>query len=254
MNYTDGLLESNRLRQYERQGYPVLAATMRGRAEAEVWLEEHPDFADYGIAPETDASDAKSTEQQAEGDKYTALQKALWLWRRRTADQMGQPPYVIMSNELMLRVAETRPATLDDLAKLRGMGAQRLEGYGPQVLDMVRLNPPQDGDNDLLVAQRNAQLDTEQKVQQKVASGASAVSQRAERRIFMKMQEIRQKKAVSGNTKPYLIAGNSILKAIAKGGPKTLDDLNRIVGFRSCALSDDAEKILQTVAAELEKE
>ena len=34
----DDLIEDNRLRQYERQGYPVLAATMRGRAEAEVWL------------------------------------------------------------------------------------------------------------------------------------------------------------------------------------------------------------------------
>ena len=57
MNYIDSLLESNRLRQYERQGYPVLAATMRGRAEAEVWLEEHPDLAQFGDAHEVCESD-----------------------------------------------------------------------------------------------------------------------------------------------------------------------------------------------------
>ena len=36
-------------------------------------------------------------------------------WRRRTAEQQGQPPYVIMSNELMLRIAETRPKDEDAL-------------------------------------------------------------------------------------------------------------------------------------------
>ena len=256
MTYIDSLIESNRLRQYERQGYPVLAATMRGRAEAEVWLEEHPDMAHFGDAPEVSEADAKAKadEGPAEGDKYTALQKALWLWRRRTADQMGQPPYVIMSNELMLRVAEIRPQALEDLATLPGMGAQRLEGYGPQILDMVGLNPPQDGDDLLLAAQRNVQLDTEAKVQQKVLNNTSAVSQRAERRIFMKMQEIRQKKAVGDDTKPYLVANNNILKEIAKTGPKTMDALNRILGFRNSGLSDEAEKILAAVAVELEKE
>ena len=51
IEYTDELLEQGRLRQYERQGYPVLAPTMRGRAEAEAWLGEHPNLAALGEAP-----------------------------------------------------------------------------------------------------------------------------------------------------------------------------------------------------------
>ena len=38
------MMEDGRLRQYDRNGYPVLAPTLRGRAEAEAWLAEHPEL------------------------------------------------------------------------------------------------------------------------------------------------------------------------------------------------------------------
>jgi ATP-dependent DNA helicase RecQ len=252
MNYVDSLLDDNRLRQYQRQGYSVLAPTMRGRAEAEAWLEEHPELADYGATPEPEAEEEAETETTSEGDKYTALQKALWNWRRRTAEQMGQPPYVIMSNELMLRIAETRPQDEAALAALPGMGTQRLEHYGPTILDLVQLHPPEDGDEELMRAQRENQAEVEKKVQSKVAAEQrSRVSPRVERRIFMKMQELRQKLAVQQDSKPYLVAGNAILKSIAQSAPASTEDLHRIVGFRSSGLSDEAEQILQIVAEEL---
>lgn len=254
MNYVDSLLDDNRLRQYQRQGYSVLAPTMRGRAEANVWLEEHPELAEYGDAPEPDEDAADETETVSEGDKYTSLQKALWNWRRRTAEQMGQPPYVIMSNELMLRIAETRPRDEASLAALPGMGAQRLENYGPTILDLVQLHPAESGDEDLMRAQRENQAETEKKVRAKVAAESGpSISPRVERRIFMKMQELRQKLAVQQDSKPYLVAGNAILKGIAQTGPTTIEDLNQIVGFRSSGLSAAAEQILQIVADELAK-
>jgi len=255
MNYIDSLLEDNRLRQYQRQGYSVLAPTMRGRAEAETWLEEHPDLAEYGEAPEPSAEEEAAAAETSEGDKYTSLQKALWNWRRRTAEQLGQPPYVIMSNELMLRIAETRPQDEASLAALPGMGAQRLENYGPTILDLVQLHPAKAGDDELMQAQRENQTQTEQKVRAKVAAeGGSGVSARVERRIFMKMQELRQKKAVSQDSKPYLVANNGILKNIAQTAPETLAELEQIVGFRSSGLSDEVEQILDIVAEALEQE
>ena len=48
---------------------------------------------------------------------------------------------MIMSNDLILRIAERRPQTLEELAELPGMGAQRLEHYGPTLLDLIHLNP-----------------------------------------------------------------------------------------------------------------
>ncbi len=244
--YIDDLLEQNRLRQYERQGYMVLAPTMRGRAEAELWLLEHPELATLGEAPELIASEIEETPE--EGDKYTPLQKALWLWRRRSAEEQGQPPYVIMSNELMLRIAELRPQNEDELATLPGMGAQRLQHYGPTILDLVKLYPAQEGDEALLHTQRETQAQTAQDIKQKFQEKAPAVSPQVERRIFMKLQELRQKKAINERSKPYLIAGNTLLKLIAQTGPSNQEELEKILGFRSSGFKDEGEKILTLVA------
>ncbi|MEZ4718977.1 MAG: HRDC domain-containing protein [Caldilineaceae bacterium] len=251
MNYVDDLLESNHLRQYERNGYPVLAATMRGRADAEEWLAAHPDYAAYAeLDPEAAAADS-GEEDGAAGDKYTPLQKALWLWRRRTAEEFGLPPYVIMSNELMLRIAETRPADESGLAALPGMGAQRLQHHGAVILDLIQLNPPAEGDEELLAAQR-AEL-TAAGGRLRKSAKAATVSPQTERKIFLKLQELRQKCAVQERIPAYQIANNGILKQIAAHAPTTQAELEAIVGFRSSGLNSRAEEILAMVVGLVEE-
>lgn len=245
MGYVDDLLEDGRLRQYERQGYMVLAPTMRGRAAAEIWLVEHPELAE--MAPPPDVGEAEEATEPAEGDKYTALQKALWLWRRRTAEQNSVPPYVIMSNELMLRIAETRPRNEDELAQLPGMGEQRLQHYGPAVLDLIKLHPLQTGDEDLIASQRVAQSEATEAIKQKLQQNLSAVSPQVERRIFLKLQELRQKKAITERVPPYTVAGNTLLKTIAQQAPTTQEALEGILGFRSSGIKDEAEPILALI-------
>jgi ATP-dependent DNA helicase RecQ len=238
MGVIDDLIEDNRLRQYERQGYPVLAPTMRGRSEAESWLIEHPELAQLGEAPAIEEGAEEDTaEEQAAGDKYTALQKAIWLWRRRSAEEQGHPPYMIMSNELILRIAESRPQTIDELAQLPGMGAQRLEHYGPTLIDLVHLNPPQPGDAELIAAQRAEPRSST------YTPAAPAVSPQTERRIYLKLQETRQKIAVSERSKPYQVANNTLLKTISQLAPTDKSALEQIPGFRSSGLMSHAEKI-----------
>ncbi len=154
MEYTDSLIEDSRLRQYERGGYPVLAATMRGRAEADTWLQEHPELAAPTAGPAEPVEAEEIPEEEAE--TYTGLQKALWLWRRRSADEQGQPAYVIMSNKTMLAIAEARPQSLEALGDIPGMGENRLEYYGGIILDLIQLNPAQEGDEALFEAQHAA--------------------------------------------------------------------------------------------------
>jgi ATP-dependent DNA helicase RecQ len=241
LGYIDDLLEDGRLRQYERRGYPVLAPTVRGRAEAEAWLAVHPELATLGPAPEPDPAAAPEEELAAEGDKYTALQKAIWLWRRRSAEEQKQPPYMIMSNELILRIAEERPQTLEELAVLPGMGAQRLEHYGPTLLDLIHLYPPQPGDAELLAAQRAAPRPQVQ------PPAAPKVSPQVERRILLRLQELRQRQAVATRAKPHLVASNPLLKAIAQAAPTTLAELEQIRGFRESGLAGDADRILASI-------
>ena len=65
----------------------------------------------------------------------------------------------------------------------------------------------------------------------------------------MKLQEIRQKKAITDRSKPYLVASNTVLKAISQQAPTTVAGLEAILGFRSSGFKDDAELI----AAEVKK-
>ena len=246
INYIDDLLEDSRLRQYERQGYSVLAPTVRGRAQADLWLAEHPELAAYAEAQPTEES-ATEDALPAEGDKYTPLQKALWLWRRRCAAEQGQPPYVIMSNELMLRIAETRPQNEDELALLPGMGTQRLQHYGPTILDLIKLHPTQEGDQLLLQTQRSVQAETLATAKQQIQEKLPTVSAAVEKKIFMKLQEMRQKKAHTGRAKPYEVAGNTLLKAIAQRAPTTQEQLEGLLGFRSSGIKDDSERVLEIV-------
>jgi superfamily II DNA helicase RecQ len=240
MQYIDELLEQNRLRQYERQGYLVLAATMQGRAEAEAWLAEHPELNQYAPSPEAEPD--IQAESPAEGEKYTSLQRALWLWRRRVAEQQGQPPYMIMTNELILRIAERRPQTLEELAMLPGMGAQRLDHYGPSILDIVQLNPAHSQDAELLAAQRIVVTEGNPR------TALPLPDPRLIRQIYLKLQELRQKKAVSQRTKPHLIASTPLLKAISDIAPETVEYLNGIQGFGTSGLKDDAQTIVDMIA------
>ncbi|RIK57423.1 MAG: hypothetical protein DCC57_01925 [Chloroflexi bacterium] len=240
--YIDDMLEDGRLRQYESQGYPVLAPTLRGRAEAENWLAEHPDLASPAPAPPEPETDTGEDLPRA-GDNYTSLQKAIWLWRRRLAEDLNQPPYMIMGNELILRIAETRPQTLEELAELPGMGAQRVEHYGPTLIDLIHLNPPQEDDAELLAAQRAAP-----RAPYTPTPAVPTVPPQVERQIFLKLQELRQKRAVADRTTPSLVANATLLKAIAYSAPMTRAALEAVPGFRSSGLAGECEGILEIVA------
>jgi len=186
-------------------------------------------------------------EEEAAVETYTALQKALYAWRRRTADSQGIPTYAIMDNELMLRIAESRPQFPEELAALPGMGASRMERYGGVILDLVKLTESSEDDEAMLIAQR------ENPPEKKTFAGASApakrVDPRVERQLYMKMQEMRQKIAVAERGKSYLIAGNGLLKEIAKTAPRTAEELQAIVGYRSSGLAGKEPEIVEIVEA-----
>jgi ATP-dependent DNA helicase RecQ len=247
----DDLIERKLLRQYERQGYPVLAVTMSGRVIGEDWLAAHPEMVDPTAEAQAVVEGEGAEEEEAAAETYTALQKALYAWRRRTADSQGIPTYAIMDNELMLRIAESRPQYPEELAALPGMGASRMERYSGVILDLVKLTATGEADEAMLISQR------ENPPEKKAAPGAPAptkrVDPRVERQLYMKMQEMRQKIAVAERGKSYLIAGNGLLKEIAKTAPRTEAELQSIIGFRSSGLAGKEAEILQAVESVLEK-
>ncbi len=65
------------------------------------------------------------------------LLSALKARRRAFAEQAGLPAYMVFNDRTLIEMAETRPETLDQLARIGGVGAKKLERYGAAFLEVI---------------------------------------------------------------------------------------------------------------------
>jgi len=79
------------------------------------------------------------TKRQRRREAYAAdpLFDALREARRSLAAEAGVPAYVIFHDSTLREIAEARPASLSELAKVNGVGRTKLERYGEAMLAAV---------------------------------------------------------------------------------------------------------------------
>ncbi|MEM9425635.1 MAG: DNA helicase RecQ, partial [Pseudomonadota bacterium] len=70
-------------------------------------------------------------------DEDAPLLSALKAKRRALAEAQRAPAYVIFPDRTLIEMAETRPATLDDMSRISGVGAKKLERYGQTFLEVI---------------------------------------------------------------------------------------------------------------------
>ncbi len=63
---------------------------------------------------------------------------ALKDWRLRTAKEMNVPAYVVFTDNTLIAIAELLPTDDAALVAIPGIGARKLEQFGPDVLELVR--------------------------------------------------------------------------------------------------------------------
>ena len=64
--------------------------------------------------------------------------EALREWRAAEAKAQRVPPYVIFHDSVLREIAAVRPASLDELGQIKGVGASKLQRYGADVLTLLR--------------------------------------------------------------------------------------------------------------------
>ena len=74
----------------------------------------------------------------ATGPDEAAGFEALRAWRAAEARAQGVPPYVIFHDSVLRDIAAQRPASLDALGQIKGVGASKLARYGAGVLAVVQ--------------------------------------------------------------------------------------------------------------------
>ena len=66
-----------------------------------------------------------------------ALFEKLRVWRQSAAREHNVPAYVIFHDSTLAQVAQRRPASLDELGEISGIGVRKLEAYGAGMLAVI---------------------------------------------------------------------------------------------------------------------
>jgi ATP-dependent DNA helicase RecQ len=69
-----------------------------------------------------------------DGPADESLFERLRAWRTSEAKTQAIPPYVIFHDAVLREIAVVRPANLDELGEIKGVGASKLQRYGAAVL------------------------------------------------------------------------------------------------------------------------
>jgi ATP-dependent DNA helicase RecQ len=125
----------------DADGFGTLRLTIESRAvlkgETTVQLRHVAD-----VAERRTARKGTRTERTRNSLDIAPAESPLWdalrALRTRLARAQGLPPYVIFHDATLLAMLRARPATLDELAEVQGVGRTKLERYGDDFLDVLR--------------------------------------------------------------------------------------------------------------------
>jgi ATP-dependent DNA helicase RecQ len=104
------------------------------RSEQEVWLRRDVEVTQRKTSKAERASLSKEAYAGANEDP---LWQALKDKRMELAKEQGVPPYLIFHDSTLLEILNQKPQTLDDLAKISGVGQAKLLRYGDAFLEVL---------------------------------------------------------------------------------------------------------------------
>lgn len=150
---------------------------------------------------------------------------ALKAKRRALAEDMRAPAYVVFPDTTLIAMAEARPKTLDDFARLPGVGAKKLERFGDAFLNVI-----------------NGMNEEMHPARRKLA-GKDAGS------LFDRLQsvQLRLSRGEDGTGKP-LNCTSSTLAKIAQIRPESIDALTRIQGMGEVKAARFGDAFLEEIA------
>jgi len=83
------------------------------------------------------AAKSKPAVRTLVSEEDAPLLSALKAKRRALAEAAGVPAYIIFTDRTLIEMAEIRPATLDAMARIGGVGATKLDRYGQAFLEVI---------------------------------------------------------------------------------------------------------------------
>lgn len=191
-----------------------------------------------GIPPELRFLKSKGVNRL--DDMALRTYRALYLMRDRHAARMNRPPYKVMPDQVLMKLAEARPGTMDELSKHVRAKSSMVRRYGEEMLEAI--------------AKGQATTDELPDPPKKQRSGTSArYGSREVERLFLELKNWRKTVLKRDAVPMVLIASNTQLKAIAGFRPTSLDELAGLEEIRNWQVQMYGEELVGLVTAFEEK-
>ncbi len=87
----------------------------------------------------------RSADDRAMDPETAELFQHLWQLRKRLADDQAIPPYVVLSDASLRAIAQQRPTNLTSFDRIPGVARRKLDQYGRQFTEAVRIYCHQNG-------------------------------------------------------------------------------------------------------------
>ncbi|GGO55281.1 ATP-dependent DNA helicase RecQ [Roseovarius pacificus] len=142
-------------------------------------------------------------------DEDAPLLSALKAKRRALAEAAKVPAYVVFNDRTLIEMAEKRPNSLDEMARISGVGAKKLERYGDEFLSVI-----------------NGEAEAMHPTRRKLAGRAAGS-------LYDRLLEVQADLArgEAGIDKPLSCPASALAK-VASLRPRDLGELTRILGER----------------------
>ena len=141
-------------------------------------------------------------------EENASLLSALKAKRRALAEAARVPAYVIFPDRTLIEMAETQPVTLDQMARVSGVGAKKLESFGAVFLEVI-------------TGAREEMHPARRKLAGREAGDVFD-------RLMAAQAELNRGEDGTGK---YLTCAPATLRKIAEAKPQSLTDLERIGGM-----------------------
>ena len=129
------LIAEGYLSRDEEHKFRLIALTEKGKK-----ARHDPSLLPEVLPAPTVKKEKDKAEKREVGDE-TEVDEELWqrlrAWRLEQAQAQEVPAFVIFHDATLRRIAALRPADLNELASIKGIGPSKLEKYGQEVLSIV---------------------------------------------------------------------------------------------------------------------
>jgi ATP-dependent DNA helicase RecQ len=144
----------------------------------------------------------------------------LTLWRERRAAVDGVSPGAVLQDPVLQGIEARQPRTFETLLLAPGVGPQKLQRYGAEILTTLEPNAT-----------------TRLPPMRRIASIAA-------------LKSYRHQQAKAANLEPETVFSDNLLLEIVRKEPKTTDDLRAVPGWTEALTAPHAEGILRALTLE----